>query len=73
MLQPPAVCGHSRCVGELYAQLLNDMLGTKLVAIRGYRGSNEITLAIERGELDELDGFVAPRRRTRHDIVGSGS
>jgi hypothetical protein len=70
MLQPPAVCGHSRCVGELYAQLLKDMLGTKLVAIRGYRGSNEITLAIERGE---LDGFVAPRRRTRHDIVGSGS
>jgi tripartite-type tricarboxylate transporter receptor subunit TctC len=41
--------------GELYAQLLNEMLGTKLVAIRGYRGSNEITLAIERGE---LDGFV---------------
>ena len=41
--------------GELYAQLLNDMLGTKLVSIRGYRGSNDITLAIERGE---LDGFV---------------
>src|SRR5262249_41123550 len=41
--------------GELYAQLLNDMLGTKLVAIRGYRGSNDITLAIQRGE---LDGFV---------------
>ena len=41
--------------GELYAQILNDMLGTKLVGIRGYRGSNDITLAIERGE---LDGFV---------------
>src|SRR5262245_51822053 len=41
--------------GELYAQILNDMLGTKLVPIRGYRGSNDITLAIERGE---LDGFV---------------
>lgn len=41
--------------GELYAQVLNDMLGTKLVPIRGYRGSNEITLAIERGE---IDGFV---------------
>ncbi len=41
--------------GELYAQLLNDMIGTKLHAIRGYRGSNEITLAIERGE---IDGFV---------------
>jgi len=41
--------------GEVYAQLLNDMLGTRLVSIRGYRGSNDITLAIERGE---LDGFV---------------
>jgi tripartite-type tricarboxylate transporter receptor subunit TctC len=41
--------------GELYAQILNDMLGTKLVPIRGYRGSNEITLAMERGE---IDGFV---------------
>jgi tripartite-type tricarboxylate transporter receptor subunit TctC len=41
--------------GELYAQLLNDMLHTKLVSIRGYRGSNDITLAIERGE---IDGFV---------------
>lgn len=41
--------------GELYAQLLNDILGTKLHGIRGYRGSNDITLAIERGE---LDGFV---------------
>jgi len=41
--------------GELYAQILNDMLGTKLHSVRGYRGSNDITLAIERGE---LDGFV---------------
>jgi tripartite-type tricarboxylate transporter receptor subunit TctC len=41
--------------GEIYAQLLNDMLGTKLHAIRGYRGSNDITLAMERGE---LDGFI---------------
>jgi tripartite-type tricarboxylate transporter receptor subunit TctC len=41
--------------GEIYAQLLNDMLGTKLKPIRGYKGSNDITLAMERGE---LDGFV---------------
>ena len=31
------------------------MLGTKLQSVRGYRGSNDITLAMERGE---LDGFV---------------
>jgi tripartite-type tricarboxylate transporter receptor subunit TctC len=41
--------------GELYGQILNDMLGTRLHSIRGYRGSNDITLAMERGE---LDGFV---------------
>jgi tripartite-type tricarboxylate transporter receptor subunit TctC len=41
--------------GELFAQILNDMLGTKLQSIRGYRGSNDITLAMERGE---TDGFV---------------
>jgi tripartite-type tricarboxylate transporter receptor subunit TctC len=41
--------------GEIYAQLLNDMVGTKLKPVRGYRGSNDITLAMERGE---LDGFV---------------
>ena len=41
--------------GEIYAQLLNDMLGTKLKPIRGYKGSNDITLAMERGE---IDGFI---------------
>jgi tripartite-type tricarboxylate transporter receptor subunit TctC len=41
--------------GEVYAQLLNEMVGTKLRPVRGYRGSNDITLAMERGE---LDGFV---------------
>jgi tripartite-type tricarboxylate transporter receptor subunit TctC len=43
--------------GELYAQILNDMVGTKLVPIRGYRGSNDITLALERGELDGYVGW----------------
>jgi tripartite-type tricarboxylate transporter receptor subunit TctC len=41
--------------GELYAQLLNELVGTKLQSIRGYRGSNDITLAMERGE---TEGFV---------------
>ena len=41
--------------GETFAQLLNDLVGTKLQSIRGYRGSADITLAMERGE---TDGFV---------------
>jgi tripartite-type tricarboxylate transporter receptor subunit TctC len=40
---------------EIYARLLNEMVGTKLRPVRGYRGSSDITLALERGE---LDGFV---------------
>jgi tripartite-type tricarboxylate transporter receptor subunit TctC len=41
--------------GEMFAQMLNDLVGTKLQSIRGYHGSNDITLAMERGE---IDGFV---------------
>jgi tripartite-type tricarboxylate transporter receptor subunit TctC len=41
--------------GETFAQLLNDLVGTKLQSIRGYRGSADITLAMERSE---TDGFV---------------
>jgi tripartite-type tricarboxylate transporter receptor subunit TctC len=41
--------------GEMFAQMLNEFVGTKLQSIRGYHGSNDITLAMERGE---IDGFV---------------
>jgi len=42
---------------EGYAILLNELLGTKNKAIRGYRGSNDITLAMERGEVDGFYGW----------------
>src|SRR5262249_55321914 len=42
---------------EGYAVLLNELLGTKNKAIRGYRGSNDITLAMERGEVDGFYGW----------------
>src|SRR5262249_3418319 len=37
---------------EGYAVLLNELLGTRNKAVRGYRGSNDITLAMEKGEVD---------------------
>ena len=40
---------------EAYSQMLNEMVGTKLTPIRGYRGSAEITFAMEKGE---VDGFI---------------
>jgi tripartite-type tricarboxylate transporter receptor subunit TctC len=42
---------------EGYAVLLNELLGTKNKAIRGYRGSNDITLAMEKGEVDGFYGW----------------
>ncbi len=42
---------------EGYAVLLNELLGTRNKAIRGYRGSNDITLAMEKGEVDGFYGW----------------
>jgi tripartite-type tricarboxylate transporter receptor subunit TctC len=36
---------------------LNSLLGTKLKAIAGYPGTQEIMLAVERGELDGIVGY----------------
>lgn len=35
-----------------YSRLLNELLGTKIKVIAGYKGQNDAYLAIERGELD---------------------
>jgi tripartite-type tricarboxylate transporter receptor subunit TctC len=43
--------------GEIYAQMLNEMVGTKFRPVRGYRGSNDYTLALERGEIDGVVGW----------------
>jgi len=40
---------------SVYPRLLNSMIGTKFKIIQGYRGSADITLAMEKGE---LTGFV---------------
>src|SRR5262249_54540265 len=37
---------------EYYPRVLNAFFGTKFKVVRGYKGSADITLAIERGELD---------------------
>ena len=38
--------------GALYPRLLNTVLGTKFKIIAGFPGSNELNLAMERGEID---------------------
>jgi hypothetical protein len=42
---------------SIYPKLLNGMIGTKFKVLSGYRGSNDITLAMERGELPAFVGW----------------
>ena len=41
----------------VYPKLLNGMIGTKFKVLAGYQGSNDITLAMERGELPAFVGW----------------
>lgn len=53
---------------SFYARLLNDTLGTKMKVIVGYKGQNEIFLAMERGELDASSSiFYSSLVSTRPD------
>jgi hypothetical protein len=40
-----------------YAYVLDELFGTKLKVVNGYLGSNEITLAVDRGELEGMTGW----------------
>ncbi len=42
---------------ETGARLLNELTGTKLKLVRGYPGTNEIMLAMERGEVQAMCGI----------------
>jgi len=41
----------------VYPKLLNGMIGTKFKILTGYRGSSDLTLAMERGELPAFVGW----------------
>jgi tripartite-type tricarboxylate transporter receptor subunit TctC len=42
---------------DMYPTMLNKILGTKLKIVAGYQGSNDISLAIERGEVQGRCGW----------------
>src|SRR2546423_1712317 len=53
--------------------VLHALLGTKLKAVGGYPGSNEILLAVMRGELDGIVGYSWGVARSGHkDLLESG-
>jgi tripartite-type tricarboxylate transporter receptor subunit TctC len=48
-----------------FPKLLNDLAGTRFQVVTGYPGSNEITLAMERGEVDGQCGIAWGTLKTR--------
>jgi tripartite-type tricarboxylate transporter receptor subunit TctC len=58
----------------MYARLLNDLLGTRIKVINGYKGQPEEFQAVEKGELDGLfmSGWSGPGRAYVRDQVGKG-
>jgi tripartite-type tricarboxylate transporter receptor subunit TctC len=58
----------------MYARLLNDLVGTKIRVINGYKGQPEEFQAVEKGELDGLfmSGWSGPGRAYVRDQIGKG-
>jgi tripartite-type tricarboxylate transporter receptor subunit TctC len=48
-----------------YPQALNDLVGTKFKIVAGYPGGNEITLALEKGEVEGYCGWAIGSIRQR--------
>lgn len=48
-----------------YPQSLNDLVGTKFKTVSGYPGGNEITLALEKGEVEGYCGWAIGSIRQR--------
>src|SRR6185437_7323296 len=56
-----------------FPQLVNEVLGFKFKIVRGYQGTPQINLAIERGEVQGMGGLVAGLRSRRRRLTGSAS
>jgi tripartite-type tricarboxylate transporter receptor subunit TctC len=58
----------------MFVRLVNDLLGTRLRAIHGYKGQPEEFQAIEKGELDGLfmSGWSGPGRAYVRERMGRG-
>ena len=56
-----------------YALLTNDVLGTKFKIVRGYKGTREMLLAVERGEADGLCGYAYSSLKTQKPEWSDGT
>ena len=59
MLTKPVVMGgqFAAADSDIYAHLYKNVLGAKIKLVSGYPGTNDITLAMERGEVDGICGL----------------
>ena len=51
---------------DIFTQAVNNLFGAKIQLVRGYPGTNELTLAIERGELAGVCGISYGTLLSRH-------
>jgi hypothetical protein len=51
---------------DLFPKVMNGVLGTRLWLVSGYPGGNDITLAMERGEVDGRCGWSWSSIKTNH-------
>ena len=58
----------------MYARLVNDLIGTRIKVINGYKGQPEEFQAVEKGELDGLfmSGWSGPGRAYVRDQISKG-
>jgi tripartite-type tricarboxylate transporter receptor subunit TctC len=52
---------------DVFTLAIDNVFGAKAMLVRGYPGTNEITLAMERGEVDGLCGLSLGTLKGRHD------
>ena len=57
---------------DIFANLYKNVFGAPIKLVAGYPGTNEITLAMERGEVDGLCGLSWSTIKTRHAAMAEG-
>ncbi len=74
MLTMPVVMGgqFAAADSDIYARLYDNVLGAKIKLVSGYPGTNDITLAMERGEVDGICGLSWGTIKVAHPEWVSG-
>jgi len=74
MLTIPVVMGgqYAAADSDIYARLYKNVFGAKIKLVSGYAGTNEITLAMERGEVDGICGLSWGTIKVAHPQWGKG-